>query len=99
MEISKEQFDSFINYVGNLRRIVEDLQTDMEILDAQTIALGNLLLKKKILTLEELTNYTSGVMGMKIAEKRKERTQGYLGKPLTKQEIEELLTMQGTEEK
>ena len=92
MELTKELFDSLVNSIFYYRSLSEELRVDVDILDAQMIALGNLLIKKGVVSFDEIKNYTNGVMGMKISEKRRERNKGFLEKPILKSELEELLS-------
>lgn len=92
MKISKEKFDSLVNTLFYYINRVQELEVDVEILDAQMIALGNLMIKKGFVDKEEIKTYTDGVMGMKISEKRRKRNIGFLGKPFTKEDVEEMIS-------
>lgn len=88
--ITKEKFDALVNTVFYYSDLVNELMTDIDVLDAQMIALGNLMIKKGVVSRDELKNYTDGVFEMKISEKRRERNYGMLGK--SREEAEEILS-------
>lgn len=84
-EISVREICSIVN---RLSKKVSDLQDSIEIFEAEVLAIGNILLKKNILSIKELDNYTSLVIKQKIAEKETKRN-GPI--PALREEFEEAL--------
>lgn len=92
MENLDKHFRDLVNALFYYQNRVEEMKVDVDILDAQMIALGNLLIKKGVVTQEELKNYTDGVMGMKISEKRREREKNFVEGSVIKTPPGELLS-------
>lgn len=84
-EISIREICSLVN---RLSAKVIELQNSVDILEAEVLAIGNLLVNKKIFTIKELDNYTSLVVKQKIAEKSTQRS-GPI--PALREEFEEAL--------
>jgi len=92
MENLDKHFRDLVNALFYYQNRVEEMKVDVDILDAQMIALGNLLIKKGVVTQEELKNYTDGVMGMKISDKRREREKNFVEGSVIKTPPGELLS-------
>lgn len=83
--ISIREICSLVNRLTN--KIIE-LQNSNDMLEAEVLAIGNLLVKKNIFTIKELDNYTSLVVKQKIVEKETQRN-GPI--PALREEFEEAL--------
>lgn len=55
--------------IVRLQTTVGELLDNINFLEAEVLALGNILIKKNILTLKELEQLTSAIIHQKIAEK------------------------------
>ena len=84
-EISIREICSLVN---RLSAKVTELQNSVDMLEAEVLAIGNILENKKIFTIKELDNYTSLVVKQKIAEKSTQRS-GPI--PALREEFEEAL--------
>lgn len=84
-EISIREICSLVN---RLSAKVVELQNSVDMLEVEVLAIGNILVNKKIFTIKELDNYTSLVVKQKIAEKSTQRS-GPI--PALREEFEEAL--------
>lgn len=84
-EISIREICSLVN---RLSAKATELQNSVDMLEAEVLAIGNILVNKKIFTIKELDNYTSLVVKQKIAEKSTQRS-GPI--PALREEFEEAL--------
>lgn len=55
--------------ISRFQSKVETLQETVDFLEAEVLALGNILIKKNILSLKEIEQLTSAIIHQKIAEK------------------------------
>lgn len=69
-EVSIREICSLVNRLNNK---VVDLQNSLDMLEAEVLAIGNLLVKKQTITLKELDNYTALIVKQKMAEKQVHR--------------------------
>lgn len=88
MEEKKISIREICSLVNRLSAKVIELQNSVDILEAEVLAIGNLLVNKKIFTIKELDNYTSLFVKQKIAEKSTQRS-GPI--PALREEFEEAL--------
>ena len=94
MEIDEKDFRSLCSIVTQCSNKVRELLDKVEYLDAEVIALGNVLIRKNIMSLEEIKNFTEIVMKQKTFERQKEREQGFAGAKVLRNELEEVLSAQ-----
>ena len=88
MEEKKISIREICSLVNRLSAKMVELQNSVDMLEAEVLAIGNLLVNKKMFTIKELNNYTSLVVKQKIAEKSTQRS-GPI--PALREEFEEAL--------
>lgn len=99
MEIDENDLRSLCSIVTQCRNQVRELLDRVEYLDAEVIALGNILIRKNIMSLEEIKKFTEIVMKQKTLERQKQREQGIAGAKVLRNELEEALSAQIIQDK
>ncbi len=84
-EVSIREICSLVNRLNNK---VVDLAESLDMLEAEVLAVGNLLIRKNVMSVKELDNYTALVVKQKAAERRTLRSGAI---PALREEFEDAL--------
>lgn len=74
MTIEEKEYRALVDSVEYYRQLTNELQTDVECLDAQVIAMMNLLIKISVLKYDDIKKYTEGVMTLKIRDRQQSQS-------------------------
>ena len=74
MTIDEKEYRYLVDSIEYYRQIINDLQTDVECLDAQVIAMMNLLIHCGVLKYDDVQKYTERVMELKIRDRQQGHT-------------------------